>query len=96
MFGKEATEEMEFTELTPPTGFLLEAHSHGMHYLTRHTLEEIEGGTRLTLSFEGRPETFGARIMGPIMGLLFGGAMKKAVLSDMDAIKASLETEAAA
>lgn len=91
MFGKEATEVMEFTELDRPRGYLLEAHSHGMHYKTAHVLTEDNGVTTLTLTFDGTPETFGARVMGAIMTPLFKGAMRKAVVSDLQALKAHLE-----
>ncbi|MGM0575218.1 MAG: SRPBCC family protein [Myxococcota bacterium] len=64
MFGKEATEEMEFTEFDRPHGYLLEAHSHGMNYRTRHTLTREGDAIRVTLDFHGTLQNPVARVMG--------------------------------
>lgn len=91
MFGKQASETMEFTELDPPRGYLLEAHSHGAHYLTRHTLTEQGDVTVLEMSFEGRPETAMARVMTTLMGWMMKGSMRRALTADLAALKQSLE-----
>ncbi len=67
MYGREATEEMQVTEWEPPHAFTLEAHSHGAHYVTRHTLVPKDGGTQVSLEFDAMPKTLGARILAVLM-----------------------------
>ncbi len=93
LFGKEASETMEVIELEPGRSYLLEAHNHGAHYLTRYQVDpaaEGEGST-LTFAFEGRPETLGAKVMSALMGWMFKGATEKACRQDLEAIKAGVE-----
>jgi hypothetical protein len=92
LFGKEATEELEFTHFDAPRSFLLEARSRGMHYLTHYTFETTTIGTRLTLTFEGRPETILARLFA-FMGLLFRGATEKAFRTDLDELKTTVQVK---
>ena len=90
MFGREASEEMEITELVPGEAVLLEAHSHGMHYLTRYAVAAAGEGATLTVTFEGRPETLMARLMG-FVAKMFEGATAKALKQDLGALRASVE-----
>lgn len=92
MFGKEATEEMEITAFDPLRSYVVEAKSHGMHYLTRFTFEPADGGsaTRVTWVFEGTPITFTAKLMTPLM-FLFKGASEKMMKQDMLDLKKHLE-----
>jgi uncharacterized membrane protein len=83
MFGKEATEEMEITDLQKNAFYTVEADSHGTKYKTVFEFEsEDDNSTLVTMTFEGKPYTFGARIMG-IMWFLLKGATKKALGQDM-------------
>ena len=53
MFGKEATEEMEVTEVSAPTSTAVEAHSSGVDYRSVFTLTPLPSGTRLEVTFAG-------------------------------------------
>jgi carbon monoxide dehydrogenase subunit G len=63
IFGREATEEMEVTAFDPPNRYVLEADSHGAHYVSELSFQEEAGGTRVTLTFEAHPQTFFAKVM---------------------------------
>ena len=91
MFKKEAVEEMWITGFEPPNRYTVEANSHGMLYQTLFEFEPIESGTRVTWTFEGTPQTFGAKVMSLFFGFLFSGVMKRCMLDDMVALKAACE-----
>lgn len=90
MFGREATEEMEFSVFERPGRYVLVAESHGMRYETEHLVEAVDGGSRVTLRFQGEPQTTGAKIMSAMSGL-FMGAARKAMQQDLADLKRSLE-----
>ena len=90
MFGSEATEVMEITAFSPPSGLQEEARSSGMHYTSVWTFSEKQGVTTVTITFTGKAETMMARIMSLIFSLM-AGSMKKAFLADMKDLKDSLE-----
>lgn len=94
MFGKKATEEMEFTVFERPNRWALAADSHGAKYLTEFSTAPKDGGTEITFSFSSEPYT----MMAKIMGFIFRGMAKscmKMVKKDLDDLAASLEKEAA-
>lgn len=87
MFGKEATEVMWITDLQPNRSYVVEAESHGVHYTSTYTFTPTNGGTQVTLTFGGEPQTFMARVMGAIMAPLMSGSIKKMLLADMEDLK---------
>lgn len=97
MFGKKATEDMSITKWFPPNSYIVEARSHGCHYLTDITFESLpeQDGkpvSTMTMSFNATPETFGAKIMM----LVFSFMTKKLVqclADDLRDIKAVAETD---
>jgi len=82
---------MWITGYEPPNRYTVEANSHGMLYQTLFEFEPIESGTRVTWTFEGTPQTFGAKVMSLFFGFLFSGVMKRCMLDDMVALKAACE-----
>ncbi len=82
MMGKAATEEMWVTAFDPPRSYVVEAESHGTHYHSRYDFEPAEGGTAVTLGFEGRPLSLMAKLM-TIVGYLFMGQVRKMLARDM-------------
>ena len=82
MMGKQATEEMWITGFDPPRSYMVEAESHGTHYHSRYDFEPVEGGTRVTLRFEGRPLSLTAKLL-TIVGYLFMGQVRKMLAQDM-------------
>lgn len=93
MFGKEASETMTFADVDPPNGFKLLASSHGCDYVSTHTFEPVEGGTKLTLDFTGTPRTFGAKLMGVVFACM-KGSMCKMLAKDMDDLARACEAGA--
>lgn len=93
MFGREATEEMTVSEISPPHRLVLTAFSHGTAYRSEHVLEPIGDGTRLRLEFEGTPRTFLARLFTPL-ALLMRGTIQKQLAADLVDVKRAAEQRA--
>lgn len=90
MFGREATEEMEFLEFERPHRYVLGAESHGCRYRSTFTLAPDGTGTKLEMVFDGTPLTFGAKVMTVLMRPLMK-KMGDMCARDLDAIKAHVE-----
>jgi hypothetical protein len=82
MFGRRAAEEMSVAEIAPPRLLVLTASNHGTFYRVTHLFEAAPAGSRLTLSFEGRPVTLLARLLAPL-GLLMRGAVERQLAADL-------------
>jgi uncharacterized membrane protein len=64
MFGRKATEVMWITEWDPPNGYVVEARSHGSHYMTSLSYEALGAGeTRIRMTFGATAETVMAKVM---------------------------------
>ena len=93
MFGKEATETMEFVEFSPPTGYTIGCTSCGVEYRTSFDLRAAPaGGTDLVMTMDCRPVTLFAKVVSPVMGLMMKGTMRKLLEADLDAVKRAAET----
>jgi uncharacterized protein YndB with AHSA1/START domain len=90
MFGREATEAMEFVEFDAPRTYTIGADSHGCRYRTRFDFHEASGGTRLVMSFHAEPLTFMAKVMAFVMKPLMK-KMAEMCAKDLDAIKTYCE-----
>jgi len=92
MFGKEATEDMTITAWNPPESYVVEARSHGCHYLSTISCDRVDDQTTLiTMDFGATPETFGAKVMM----VLFSFMTKKltqCLADDFRDIKAKAES----
>ena len=91
MFGKEATEVMWITAAAEASYYETRAESHGAVYTTRIALGDAPGGTRLSMEFAAAPQTFGSKLMGAVFGAMMKGTMRKALLKDLEDIKAAAE-----
>lgn len=96
MFGREATEVMEVTEVDPPRGYVVETEGAGTHYRSEFSLTDEGDGTRLTMTFGAEPRGVVGRVMAATVGRLFSGATRSAVTADLDDIARTCETDAAA
>jgi len=92
MFGKEATEIMWITEASENEYYQTRAESHGAIYISKLWIEENEKGSRLNMSFNGTPVTFGAKFMSAVMGWMFKNATVKALKKDLEDIKKVAES----
>ena len=93
MFGKEATEVMEFTVFDPPRSYTLVADSHGCHYVSTFRFSPEAGGTRVDFEFTGDAHSFGAKVMSAVMGPLMKGTMRKMLAKDLRELKRSAEAK---
>lgn len=83
MMGKLSSETMTITGFDPPKSYTAEAESCGAHYTSVFTFEPAGEGTRVTMTFEGRPVSLFAKLMMPL-GALMSGALKKMIAKDLD------------
>ncbi|MDX1478592.1 MAG: SRPBCC family protein [Saprospiraceae bacterium] len=93
LFGKQASETMWVTEAEENHFYKTRAESHGAIYISTITVEEANGVSTLTMSFSGKPVTFGARVMSALMGWMMKGATKKALAKDLEDIKRVVESQ---
>lgn len=93
MLGREAVEEMEFIVFEPPHRYVLGAASHGSRYRTEFVFAEKEGGTDMTLHFEGTPLTFFAKIMTFLMKPMMK-KMADMCAADLEDLKKAIESGA--
>jgi len=93
MFGKKAIEDMSITVWSPPTGYTVEARSHGSHYLSEFTFDQIDDhSTRITMSFNAVPETFGAKVLMKVFAFMTK-KLTKYLVDDLKDIKTTAEAE---
>ncbi len=93
MFGKEATETMWITDVSENEFYQTRAESHGSFYISQMAVEEVNGHSKLTFSFTGESVTFFAKIMSALMGSMMKKSLDKAMLKDLEDIKAYVESK---
>ena len=94
MFGREATEVMWITDSKENDYYQTRAESHGAIYVSKLQIVQSGDGVDLTMSFDGQAQTFMAKIMSVIPGILFKSATEKALLQDLEDIKSTVENAA--
>ena len=91
MFGKDATEEMWVTVSEPPERYVVEAESHGSHYISEWVLRADGPVTTVRMTFSAVATGGVAGLLAKIMGGLGARAVSKAIAKDLDDIAAALE-----
>ena len=91
LFGKPATAEKWITDAAENEFYKTKAEDGGFVFLTTKSISENCGGMTLTESHESKPQGIVAKLMSIPMGFLFKGVAKKAVLQDLNDIKAAVE-----
>ena len=91
LFGSTATEVMWITEAVENEFYQTRAESHGAVYISRMYIAEHDGKNWLAMEFQSRPQTFGAKLMGALMGWMMKGSTAKALQQDLQDIKAVVE-----
>lgn len=92
MFGKEATEEMTITAFEPGRHYRAEAENSGVRYIASFQFIPEGQGTRVEMSFEGKPMTMMAKLASPL-GAMMMGSVKKAMEEDIEDLKGFIEAE---
>ncbi|MFG1672336.1 SRPBCC family protein [Streptomyces sp. Y7] len=96
MFGKEATEEMWVTLCEPPGRYVVEAESHGTHYVSEWALRpEGPSTTTVRMTFTGVTSGGVAGVLAKILAGIGSRAVSKAIAKDLDDIAAAVEGRAA-
>ena len=90
MMGKDSTEEMWVSELTKNQSYAVDAESHGTKYHSVFTFKGIGDKTQVTWTFEGIPQTLGAKLMS-VIAKPFVGSLRKMLAQDMKDLKVACE-----
>jgi hypothetical protein len=93
LFGKPATVEKWITDAAENEFYKTKAEDGGFVFLTTKSISESTGGIALAESHESRPQGIVAQLMSIPMRLLFKGVVKKALLQDLNDIKAAVEKQ---
>jgi hypothetical protein len=93
LFGKPATADKWITEAAENEFYKTKAESDGFVFLCTKRISENSGVITLAESHESKPQGFVAKFMSIPMLFLFKGVVKKAVLQDLNDIKAAVERE---
>lgn len=91
MFGRTATEIMWITEVKENEYYETRAENMGAVYKSRFQIDEHGNQSKLTMEFEGEPQSMAAKIMSFLTGFMFKGATEKAMHEDLQDVKASVE-----
>jgi hypothetical protein len=93
LFGKPATAEKWITEAAENEFYKTRAESDGFVFLSTTSISQSSGGITLTSSHDSRPQSIVAKLLSVPMGFLFKGVARKALLQDLNDIKAAVELE---
>jgi hypothetical protein len=91
LFGKPATADKWITDAAHNAFYSTRAESDGFVFLSTMRIAQTSGGVTLTSIHDSQPQSIGAKIMSIPMGLFFKGVAKKALLQDLNDIKAAVE-----
>lgn len=91
LFGEAATVEKWVTEAAEDEFYQTRAEDKGFVFLTTMRIAQGAGGITLISSHDSQPQTLLARLQAIPMGLFFKGVIKKAILQDLNDIKAAVE-----
>ena len=91
LFGKPATVEKWITDAAENEFYTTRAEDGGFVFVSTMRISESSGGMTLTSTHLSKPQGIAATLMVIPMGLLFKGVAKKAILQDLNDIKAAVE-----
>ncbi len=93
LFGKTATEEMWITDAVDNEFYRTRAESHGCVYVSTMSISGNNDGCTLTMSHQAKPQSLVAKLLSFPMGFVFKGAFRKAMLQDLNDIRAAVEKQ---
>ena len=91
LFGKPATAEKWITDAAENEFYETRAEDGGFVFLTTKRISQSSAGMTLSECHESKPQGIAAQLMTIPMRLFFKGVIKKAVLRDLNDIKAEVE-----
>jgi hypothetical protein len=93
LFGKPATADKWITDAAENEFYKTRAESDGFVFLSTMRISESRDGMVLTSTHDSKPQSIVARLLSIPMVVLFRGVAKKALLQDLNDIKAAVEQE---
>jgi hypothetical protein len=93
LFGKPATAEKWITDAAENEFYKTRAESDGFVFLSTISISESSGRMTLISVHDSQPQSIVAKLMSIPMSLLFKGVAKKALMQDLNDIKAAVEEE---
>ena len=93
LFGKPATADKWITDAVENEFYKTRAEEQGFVFLSTTSISESSGGITLTSSHDSQPQGIVAKLLSTPMMFLFKGVTKKALLQDLNDIKAAVEQE---
>ncbi|MES2298633.1 MAG: hypothetical protein V4582_16430 [Pseudomonadota bacterium] len=91
LFGKPASVEKSITDALENEFYKTKAEDGGFAFVCTKRISASAGAMVLTESHESKPQGFLASLMLIPMSLFFKGVMRKAILQDINDIKAAVE-----
>jgi hypothetical protein len=91
LFGKPATADKWITEAAEAEFYRTRAEDNGFVFVSTLRISEGSDGMTLTSAHESIPQGLVARLQAIPMALFFKGVARKALLQDLDDIKAAVE-----
>jgi uncharacterized protein YndB with AHSA1/START domain len=91
LFGKPASADKWITDAVENEFYKTRAESDGFVFLSTMSIAERGGSCTLTSAHESQPQSFVARFLKLPMVFLFTGVMRKALLQDLNDIRAAVE-----
>ncbi|MCF1596468.1 SRPBCC family protein [Streptomyces muensis] len=91
MLGKEATEEMWVTACEPPERYVVEAESHGTHYISEWRLLADGPTTTVRMTFTGVASGGVTGLLAKVLGGVGARAVGKAVAKDLEEVAVAVE-----
>jgi len=91
LFGKPASAEKWITDAGENEFYKTRAESDGFVFLSTMRISGNDGGVTLTSVHDSIPQTILKKILAAPMMMLFTGVAKKALLQDLNDIKAAVE-----
>jgi hypothetical protein len=92
MFGRQATEVMDVTEVTDGESYVVIARPESANYRSvMSVLPRSETSSTVSMEFGANPKGTMTRLMGATMGKMFAGATRKALAKDLDDIASAAE-----
>lgn len=91
LFGKPATVEKWITDAVDNEFYKTRAESDGFVFLTTMSISGSNGGVMLTSAHDSQPQSLFKKLTSVPMMVLFKGVVRKAILKDLNDIKAAVE-----
>lgn len=91
LFGKPATVEKWITAAADNEFYKTRAESDGFVFLSTTSISDNAGGCTLTSAHDSQPQNFKTKLMAIPMALLFKSVIRKALLQDLNDMKAAAE-----